>query len=144
MLVILRSNFFFFFLFFFFPNSLRIAKIGNNSGLVESDTIGPDSEGGPNEREQPESEIFQRRDDLTKFEILLAGAWSIRWQSSLEEFLLSLGQPRCCLRNCIGFVSYQQWNRYETDKDSLQSGSRNQMAIPKMTVAMPSVRNNLG
>lgn len=123
---------------------LRVTKIRNNGGLVKGNTVGSNSEGSPDERKQPKSEIFQRGDDLPEFKMLLVGPGRVGWQSGLEEFLLSLGQPRCCLRNCIGFVSYQQWNRYETDKDSLQSGSRNQMAIPKMTVAMPSVRNNLG
>lgn len=73
------------------PVNLRIAKVGDNGGLVECHAVRAYSKGRPDGSKQPQPQILQRLDDLAEFEVLLAGSRGVGWESGLDEFLLFLG-----------------------------------------------------
>ena len=71
--------------------NLRIAKVGDNGGLVECHAVRADSKSRPDEGKQPQPQVLQRLDDLAEFEVLLAGSRGVGWEACLDEFLLFLG-----------------------------------------------------
>ena len=73
--------------------NVRETQIGNNRWLVESQSMGANSEESPDESKHPQTTVFEGLNDLTKVEIEFIRSRCIARESSLDEGLFFIRKP---------------------------------------------------
>jgi hypothetical protein len=85
------------------PRDGSEAQIGNDGRLVEAYTRGADGKGGPDEGEEPETDVFEGVDDFAEVEVLFRSSRRVGREAGLDESFLLVCEPFGIRRNCVVF-----------------------------------------